>query len=184
MADENNEYFLGRGGDIFGPYTKLEIDTLKQSGEFEKYSWFWGPQNESWVAINPPPKPPKMKRGGAASLSESEVRAQNKPGAPKKPKDEDVEIIATRLQAVCHSGDRVISGMVSEATSKGFLLTSKDYPDMIPPFSKGSAVRINLLDDVSGLTENYKGSFSGVGRKGSHWELHFEWEALPKLLSK
>lgn len=186
MAEDSGEYFLGRGGDVFGPYTKTEIDKLKASGEFNKYSWFWGPQNESWVAINPPPKPPKMQRGGAASLSDAEARAQAslEPVRKHKKTEDEIERVATRLQAVCHIGNRIVSGIVQDANAKGFLLMSRDYPESIPPFSKGCDVKINLLDDVSGLTENHQGKFTGLGRRDSLWELHFKWEKLPKLLSK
>jgi hypothetical protein len=153
------QIWLSREGKTEGPFSPSQVESMKSSGEYKKYTWIWSAKSKNWEPIYPAPPPPAL---------------------PKK--TETAKKVNRELAAVCHDNRVIVGGIISSAIGNDSIMKTSDYGDMLPPFKKGHKVIINLLDEDSGVAENAKAEIVDFKKTGSSWEYRLKWSDTPKLL--
>jgi hypothetical protein len=87
------------------------------------------------------------------------------------------------LQAICHDGHQIVSGLGRSVTGEGFLLVSEGNVSASSPFRRGGKIWVNLLDESSRRTENVQAVVSDFTRKQSGWEYQIRWVKVPGLIA-
>lgn len=161
--------WLSREGKTDGPFSVEQIQSMKASGEFSKYAWFWEESAKAWKAIHPLPPPPVA----PALFVEVPTPA---PAAPSK-------ALARALSAVCHDNRNIIGGTIASMAGQDSFFESVDHLNAFPPFRKGHLLWVNLLDEQSGQSENGRAEIVELKKTDKHWEYRLKWKELPKILS-
>src|SRR5258708_352348 len=125
--------WLSKEGKTEGPFSPSQVETMKSSGEYKKYTWIWSAKSKNWEPIYPAPPPM---------------------APPPAQKAEAAKKVNLQLAAVCHDNRTIVGGVISSSMGNDSVMKTQDYGDMLPPFKKGAKVIINLLDESSGKTEN------------------------------
>jgi hypothetical protein len=156
----DQQIWLSKEGKTEGPFTPSQVESMKSSGEYNKYTWIWSAKLKNWEPIYPAPPPPSL---------------------PKKA--EVAKKVNLELAVICHDNRSIVGGVISSSMGSDSVMKTSDYGDMLPPFKKGSKVMINLLDEASGKTENVKAQIVDFKKSGSNWEYRLKWSETPKLLT-
>jgi hypothetical protein len=155
------QIWLSKEGKTEGPFSPSQVETMKSSGEYKKYTWIWSAKSKNWEPIYPAPPPPAP--------------------TPAK-KAETAKTVGHELAAVCHDNRTIVGGVIASSMGNDSVMKTQDYGDMLPPFKKGSKVMVNLLDENSGKTENVKAQIVDFKKSGSSWEYRLQWIDTPTLL--
>jgi hypothetical protein len=75
------QIWLSKEGKTEGPFSPSQVETMKSSGEYKKYTWIWSAKSKNWEPIYPAPPPPAP--------------------TPAK-KAETAKTVGHELAAVCH----------------------------------------------------------------------------------
>jgi hypothetical protein len=88
------------------------------------------------------------------------------------------------LPAICHNGRSIIAGQLSEVSKDGCVFRSNESSRSLPDFQKGSRVKLNVLEEATGKSENLEAVIQKLTLHEKHWEFHLGWEKLPALLDR
>jgi hypothetical protein len=155
----SEQVWLSREGKTEGPFTATQIEALKTSGEYTKYTWIWSAKSKNWEPIYPAPPPPSL---------------------PKK--KEAVENVARNISAICHDNRQVVGGTIDSKIGADSIFKSTQHGDQLPPFKKRAKILVNLLDENSGDTENAQAEIVDFKKSGSTWEYRLKWQTAPKMI--
>lgn len=180
-------FFLAKSGQIHGPYDRTEIETLRESGDYEKYTWFWDDAIARWQPIDPPPAPPRA----TTSASETRVASpQARNHADVQPQADSVRPAWTvseeklrSISAICHDQQTVASGVLANVTDAGceFIVQSHSTS---PEFQAKLSILLHLLDLPTGRSMNVPGRVGRIERRHGAWVYRIHWKRCPQLLSE
>jgi hypothetical protein len=161
----NKPFFLAKAGQTYGPFDRNEIEALRESGEYEKYTWFWDQSMARWAPIDPPPGPPVALAEHQATFSSI--------------------VPDTRLKSVsviCHDHQNVVSGTLANVTDAGceFVVSSHSSS---PDFQSQLPILMHLLDLKSGQSMNVSGKLGRIERRSGNWVYRIHWKRCPELLN-
>ncbi|OFZ54809.1 MAG: hypothetical protein A2428_04540 [Bdellovibrionales bacterium RIFOXYC1_FULL_54_43] len=185
------EIFLSRDGQVFGPYTVEQLQTIKASGEFQKYFWFWDGSTPEWVPVTPPPPLPVLKTTPPPSAPA--VAAQIPTSSPAQvpvpanaPRSTPTCGIETQvpIRVICHDFRSIVSTSLLEVAPEHCVLLCSSYRTGLPPIHEKNAVWLTLVDESSGRAQTVKGSVIGMNRRDNgEWRFKIKWNAIPELLN-
>lgn len=217
MAEQQNQQgvYLSKQGNVFGPFTRAQIEQLKRTGEYLNYSFIWDPASSpDWKPVHMPPAPPPSPEqvlpsrfapaahaAVPAAAVEPAARATPIPAVASlsqplaretvAPAPQPLAAVPTpaagsgavELQAICHDNRQAVGGILVQPTSRGFTLLTRESSSTLPPFSQGSRVWINLLDEHTGQTENFQAAVKQVASQDGKWAFEIVWERPASMLS-
>ena len=153
----SSNYFLGKRGQSFGPYSAEQIQEMRATGKMENYSWIWDPRNSEWKPLDPPPPPLVLKAGPAISVAEGSV------------------------EAICHNFRSIAAGSIAQVRESGCIFVSQTHPE----FGFPSRIVLSLLDQRSGKSQTVNGTVIGVSRgKKENWLYEISWPNCPELFTE
>ncbi|HLD99063.1 MAG TPA: hypothetical protein VJB59_02325 [Bdellovibrionota bacterium] len=171
------EIFLSRDGQVFGPYTVEQLQTMKTSGEFQKYFWFWDGSTPEWVPVTPPPPLPVLKTTPPPSAPA--IAAQMPAASPENAIEPQVPI-----RVICHDFRSIVSTSLISVAPEHCVLLCSSYRTGLPPIHEKNAVWLTLVDESSGRAQTVKGSVIGMNRRDNgEWRFKIKWNAIPELLN-
>lgn len=163
-----NSCYLARSGQTYGPFNEEQIQSMRKSGEFENYTWFWDGKGSDWHAIDPPPPAPTQKE----SLKEkTEAKTQAWTGR-----------LQPDIQAICHNFRNIMSGSLARVTENGCEFISPHATH--PGFGTRNEVLLNLLDTRTGRSMNVSATIRRVSRAQGSWIYLIDWEKCPELMGE
>jgi hypothetical protein len=189
----NKPFFLAKSGQIYGPFERTEIETLRESGEYEKYTWFWDDSIARWQPIDPPPAPPRATAhseplhapSAHSSTAHTTAPSVSQPqAAPAQQSQWSVSQEKLRsISAICHDHHNVASGTLANVTDAGceFIVQSRSTS---PEFQAKLPILLHLLDLPSGRSMNVAGRIGRIDRRDGAWVYRIHWKHLPQLLSE
>lgn len=197
----NKTIYLSKDGKVFGPYSKEEYSDLKKTPDFFEFSWIWTEESPGWVPINPPTVPPTgntkeiyvQPKTTQTPSSSTQTNIPTRPALntqtsiyhhqPNQARATQTHIRVsanTKIKAICHNEKNLISGDIQKINNNEFVLLTTLSKDLIPPFGNGHQVVINLLDVLSGTSENVSAKITDVKRSKGCWEYKMQWLHAPK----
>lgn len=200
----NKTIYLSKDGKVFGPYSKEEYSEIKKTADFHEYSWIWTEDSPGWVPINPPTVPPtgntkeiyvqqKTEQTKQTTTSSTQTNIPTRPALttqtsiyhhqPNQARATQTHIRVTadtKIKAICHNEQELISGDIQKINDNEFILLTTLSKVLIPPFGSGHQVVINLLDLLSGTSENVSAKITDVKRSQGCWEYRMQWLQAPK----
>ncbi len=54
----SRKFYLGKGGQSFGPYSEKEFEAIRASDKIKEYTSYWDSESPTWQALDSPPPPP------------------------------------------------------------------------------------------------------------------------------
>jgi len=150
--------YLGRNGQIFGPYSDTEFEKLKSTDEYKTYPWIWNGKTRGWDPTDAPPPPVEI---------ESSI----------------TDTMGTDVQVVCHNFRQALTGRLEQITQIGGQIVANEGSD-VPVFKPKASVVMNLLDPKSGKSVNVKAEIREVHRNGLIWTYVIQWKEIPEILAE
>lgn len=189
MSDK--PFFLSKGGQSFGPYSQSEIESLREAGEYQRYSWFWDPARNQWLPIDPPPALPQTPQQQTQSVAE----------CPKAP-PEETEVISApaplavpattyatvpdevlhAMRAVGYDHYSILQGRLANVTEAGCDFVVSSTEDSSPAFAIKNKLMLNLLDSRNGRTMTVSGRVARIERKDGQWYYRMHWKRCPEIM--
>lgn len=187
-------FFLAKAGQIYGPYDRNEIETLRESGSYEKYTWFWDDSIARWQPIDPPPAPPR-----ASTHVEHQAPSATQPHA--EPVHRQVaspasqthatpvsqwtvsEEMLRQISVICHDQQAVASGTLAHVTDAGCEFIVQSHATS-PEFQAKLPILLHILDMPSGRSMNVSGRVGRIDRRDGAWVYRIHWKRCPQLLSE
>jgi hypothetical protein len=178
-------FFLAKAGQIYGPYDRNEIETLRESGNYEKYTWFWDDAIARWQPIDPPPAPPSRATTPTttqqphAEVSHQQPASHAAPASNWSVSEEKLR----QISVICHDQQSVASGSLAHVTDAGceFIVQSHETS---PDFQAKLPILLHILDMPSGRSMNVSGRVGRVDRRDGAWVYRIHWKRCPELLSE
>lgn len=180
-------FFLAKAGQTYGPFDRSEIETLRESGDYEKYTWFWDETVARWQPIDPPPAPPRAStRVESHAPSAQPASAHAAPQVQAAPAQSAWSVSEEKLRSIsvlCHDQQTVTSGTLAHVTDAGCELIVHGHATS-PEFQTKLPVLLHLLDMPSGRSMNVSGRVGKVERRDGAWVYRIHWKHCPQLLSE
>jgi hypothetical protein len=182
-------FFLAKSGQIYGPYDRTEIETLRESGEYEKYTWFWDDGIARWQPIDPPPASPRASARTQPQPHAPAAQQQQQPQAHVQAQPQAMpsqwSVSSERLRSIsviCHDHQSVVTGTLANVTEGGceFIATSKSTA---PEFQEKLPILLHLLDLPTGKSMNVSGRVGHIERRDGTWVYRIRWKHCPQILS-
>ncbi|MFL5814311.1 MAG: hypothetical protein ACJ763_12090 [Bdellovibrionia bacterium] len=182
-------FFLAKSGQIFGPFERSEIETLRESGDYEKYTWFWDETVARWQPIDPPPAPPRSvsQPGRSQDVATPSAPQAQAATAPAQSSWSVSEAKLRSISVLCHDQQTVASGTLAHVTDAGceFIVQTQGHGHSTSPeFQTKLPVLLHLLDLTSGRSMNVSGRVGKVERRDGAWVYRIHWKHCPQLLSE
>lgn len=155
MSSSKKEYFLGKGGQVFGPFSQEQIENLRLSAEIEAYTYMWNDETGQWHNLDPIPPAP----GGQASAHQS--GAQN-----------------MSLDAICHNSQDLVSGRMENISDLGCELVSSNHSEA-PQLGANSSCILNVMDGAKQRAVNIKARMVETCRRNGRWVYRLRWARRP-----
>lgn len=186
-------FFLAKAGQIYGPYDRNEIETLRESGDYEKYTWFWDDAIARWQPIDPPPAPPRATthvphqapsaHASTPAAAQSHAEATHQQAATPVSQWTVSEEKLRQISVICHDQQSVASGTLAHVTDAGceFIVQSHSTS---PDFQAKLPILLHILDMPSGRSMNVSGRVGRVDRRDGAWVYRIHWKRCPQLLSE
>lgn len=180
----HTNYYLARSGETFGPFTLQEIERLRESGEYQKFSWFWDSSRSrpDWQPIDPPPAPPRPAAterpialaGDSARVAEPARRAPSAAGESRS------AFPCEGISALCFNAGQLQAGTLAQATESGCEFVSASTQGS-PAFQARARVRLQLAD-ASGRSMTLSARVAKTTRKGGRWHYQLFWKRCPEII--
>lgn len=176
-------YYLGKAKKISGPFTAAQIETMREDGSIERYSWILDSKSAQWTPLDPMPALPAQLASQAEALNSAQSSVPSTRATHKITQDITPQICEAiqGLEALCCGREKVISGQLTDAGNWGCELVSRT-PGAAPAFNAKSQVLLNLLDPSSKRSIQVQARVASVARKGGKWTYRLHWRALPEML--
>lgn len=171
-------FFLAKAGQTYGPFDRNEIETLRESGQYEKYTWFWDQDVARWQAIDPPPAPPSV---AAQSPSTSTSQQQHQP-QPSQSLSVSQDVLRG-ISAICHDQQSVLSGVLSNVSDAGceFLCDSHSAS---PELQTKISIFLHLFETSSRRSIKVTGRVGRIDRRNGQWVYRIHWKKIPQLFQR
>lgn len=156
------EYFLAKGGRVFGPFDQKKYEALHASGEIRTYSWLWDEKKGQWNPIDPPP--PALNRG------------ERRP-APAKNVD------APPLAVLCYDDRNAGTGILNRATEIGCEWLCLGH-SAAPPLASRTRIYMDLHNPKTGESSTIQAQVHETTRCAQGWIYHLSWDHPPSILSR
>ncbi len=199
----DKKYYLARAGRAHGPLDQAELERLRDSGDYGKYTWFWDPARPSWQAIDPPPPPP------LPTPTPTQAQPQVQPPAPIVPAsrpstqtshENSAAPAATEswptarpvtradqlspgwidVLGIHNSG--MLTGRLQRVTDGGCELVTAPNQTR-PTIATGSSMILNLVDR-RGRSMNVRARVSEILHQDGAWTLLLNWRRTPLILEE
>lgn len=151
-------FFLLNEKTLYGPYTKKEIDFLRQRGVLSQFTWFWDDQSKQWKS------------------------AQSLPAADP-PKSTQKTKRSQKIRALLFNKKMAVSGWISQLNLDGALVLSND-PRSMPPFTLKQKIEVNLILEGSSQSILTNATLERCEHYDGKWQYQLKWQTLPKELSE
>lgn len=183
-------FFLAKAGQIYGPYDRNEIETLRESGNYEKYTWFWDDSIARWQPIDPPPAPPRASThvehqapsAHATTPAAAQPHAEPVQSAPASQWTVSEEKLR-QISVICHDQQAVASGTLAHVTDAGCEFIVQSHATS-PEFQAKLPILLHILDMPSGRSMNVSGRVGRIDRRDGAWVYRIHWKRCPQLLSE
>jgi hypothetical protein len=189
-------FFLAKSGQIYGPYDRNEIESMRETGEYEKYTWFWDDAIARWNPIDPPPASPRAS-AHAASAHKPETKSAAQPSSSSPSHDQQPShqpaaaspawsVSEDRLRLISvlgHDHQNVANGHLAHVTDGGceFIVTSHATS---PDFQAKLPIFLHILDVPTGRSMNVSGRVGRVERRDGAWVYKIHWKRCPQILTE
>ncbi len=140
------KYYLAKRGEILGPLSLGEIESMQASGKLESFSFMWNPKKKEWAPIDRAPD-------------------VNPEIDDKKP----IELSADS-KAYCMIHEDIVRGRLEGQSSFGCRFVS-DEDWMSPPVAPRSLVSL-ILCEAQGIPQEVPMRVGSVERTPKGWILH------------
>ncbi len=147
--------YLARNGQVFGPYSEMELEQIRHSNGLSQYTWMWPDGAKEWMPIDPPPPPI---------------------GHTAKPKAAS----SVDWEAIGFNNEAAINGFLRNTSDLGCELTTMDR-GVEPVFGENTPVTLNVLHTKKGRSMNVQARMTRARRDSGCWVYHFQWEKHPDL---
>lgn len=165
-------FFLMSEKTLYGPYTRREVDFLKEKGAFSRFSWIWDNREKKWKPLDEPISTPPLPTGKTKRI---DVKAAQVP--------ESVQKKPTRIRALCFDRRNAVSGWISQINRKGALFVTQDERTL-PPFSKKQKISINLILQETKQAMTVEAELLKFAQSGGKWQYELRWKQFPKELTQ
>jgi hypothetical protein len=182
-------YYVAKNGDIFGPISSSELESMKKGGQLAKYSWICKEGETEWKPIDHAPEslPSKVSSPSLPSLpplptSQPESKKLSPP-PPRTLQVRDTHINTGKdesFRGILFDSRNAVTAWVSEATAEGCEIRS-DGENTDPLFVKEAGAVLNLYEVASGKTSNVPVHVSEILRQEGHWVYRVRWSQVPAL---
>jgi hypothetical protein len=161
MRKPTNANWLSRSGEVHGPYDDDALARLMLTPEYATFAWIWERKARKWRPTHALPPPPPD-----AALSPPELAAA-----------------ATKIQALVHDRQNLVSGALCEVSDAGFTLETRSAAAELPQLKCNNLVWVELLCEESGSAETLRARVTEVRRSAAgRWQYRLAWSAMPDLL--
>jgi hypothetical protein len=179
-------FFLAKAGEIFGPYTETDIERLRESGEYHRYSWVWDTRKPGWQPTDPTPMAPKAPVSKVPTAAPMDLPgsapAMTAPAAPTPIQAARPNIDVSHLSVLCYDHHQVLSGTLVHVSEGGCEFISDNF-ETSPVFMMQVPISMNLLDHQSGQTMTVRSRVAEVARKDGRWHYRLFWKKCPEIIA-
>jgi hypothetical protein len=178
-------YFLAKAGEIFGPYTETDIENLRESGEYQRYTWVWDTRKPGWQPTDPTPVAPQApvsKVPMAAPMDTPAAPAPVQAQAPTRTPAVRPNIDVGHLSVLCYDHHQVLSGTLVHISEGGCEFISETL-ESGPAFMIQVPISMNLLDQRSGQSMTVRSRVAEVARKDGRWHYRLFWKKCPEIIA-
>jgi hypothetical protein len=181
-----NQIYIAKAGKTFGPFTQIEIEAKRASGELAGYNWIWNETSGAWDPVDAAPAPPmppsfapRADTAAAAPVATVTLLPSRATSITKLFSIPDE--VSSALQAICHDHLHVVAGQLKKAGENGcdFVAESKDAT---PIFMKDMPVRLNILDPNTGASMTVRAQVVIALRDNGLWKYRLTWESCPEII--
>ena len=169
-------HFLAKNGRISGPFTAEQLESLRRSGEIERYTWTWDSAKKDWIALDPAPShgPESM---SASSPPQATRRASNRSTSLRNDRAPKLEILLHDFREVHDARIRTLNEQGCE-----LLIARPSGHGAAVPFGERASVLLNLLDPTNDESMDIGGSVTAIQQcpEGILYRIH--WGETPVLL--
>lgn len=165
-----NRYYLGKLGQVHGPFSQEQFDQMLTSGKINDFSWLWDFSAKSWKPLDPAPP--------ALEENQTQPVAPVAAISPLKRVREIKPVLG--VHAICHNQKSAVSGELFNLSSGGCeFLASEANPEFSP--GENASVYLHLYESQSGKAIQVKAKISQVVPTSLGWRYLFSWQQLPAL---
>ena len=165
-------FFLAKSGRIFGPYSEQDIEALRVSGEYERYSWLWDDGVKRWTPVDPAPtQAPRVDPLPEISVA----RVAQGPVAPIQDSE--------RLGALCYDHHGALSGWIVNATDSGCEFIAAGGA-ATPELVERATIFLHLCDPGTGRAMSVSGRVGQVERRAGEWRYRVHWKRRPQIIAE
>lgn len=157
-APPSDGFFLLNEKTLYGPYSKKEIDFLRQRGLMAQFTWLWDDKSKSWKSAKDMPPLEKLKHTQKTKKS-------------------------TKIRALLFNKKMAVSGWISQLNLDGALVLSND-PRSMPPFTLRQKLQVNLILEGSAQSILADATLHQCEHSDGKWQYQIRWQSLPKELTQ
>lgn len=88
---------------------------------------------------------------------------------------------AGRYQVICHDFHGILSGTLEDVNERGCEMVAPSK-DANPVFPKRTWIVMNILDETTGKSMNFRARLVGASLHKGYWRLRLRWQEVPALL--
>jgi hypothetical protein len=149
------KYYLAKNGEILGPLSLKEIESMQARRELDKFSYIWDPKKKLWNAIDASP-----------SVNPEETVV-------------DIEKASPSQKAYCMIHDEIVRGKLEGVTGFGCrFISSEDW--MTPPIAPRSLVSL-ILCEAQGVPQELPMRVGSIERTAQGWVLHLRKDEMRRF---
>ena len=150
-----SQYYLGKSGKVFGPFTPEQIGELRLSGEIENYTYLWSEAESKWENIDPPPPAP----GGEGT----KINAVS---------------VGISPEAICHNSFDIVSGWLENISDSGCELVA-NLSSESPKLGRDAPCTLNVMDGSKSKAINVKARMVKSEMIDGKWVYQIRWAGRP-----
>ena len=149
------KYYLAKHGEILGPLSLKEIESMQLRREMDKFSYIWDPKKKVWNAIDASP-----------SVNPEETVV-------------DLEKSSVGQKAYCMIHDEIVRGQLEGVSGFGCrFISSVDW--MTPPRAPRSLVSL-IICEANGVPQEMPMRVGSIERSGKDWVLHLRKDEVRRF---
>lgn len=138
-------YYLSRNGEVSGPFSEEQFHSIKASGEFYLYEWYWDGQAPDWLVIpkNKPNLPPLPTiKSNPPEFKEPKIAT---PTVSKTVTPPTFKVSHSKYAAIVYDQRAILSGDLDVKDQNSAIFTS--FQPIKIPFGLGEELYIDCLDE-------------------------------------
>jgi len=149
------KYYLAKHGEILGPLSLKEVESMQARHELDKFSYMWDPTKKVWASIDSAPS----------------VNPEEPPTSLEK--------VAGNQRSYCMIHDQIVKGKLEGVSNFGCrFISSEDWTS--PPIAPRGMVSL-ILCEAQGVPQEVAMRVGSVERSSQGWVLHLRKEDVRRF---